>query len=318
MADTSVRMLRLLSLLQLHRHWPGPELADRLEVSERTVRRDIDRLRSLGYPVESVPGATGGYQMAGGSTLPPMVFDHEEAVALAIGLREVAHGSDQTAAEASLRALAKLTAMLPPAVRNQIDVMSSVTETSPSGWSTPTPDVIVLGTIAQACRDTVRVSFHYTANDGAVTERYVEPYRLVILGRRWYLVAYDANRDDWRTFRVDRISKPIPSRNSFTPRQLPDTDMASYVRKRIRNLRPSIEVELVIYAPVEQVVKLFGRWATVSAGPKRGSARVKMSADSLDWPTMALANLDANFTVISPPELTAYLARFATRLNSSH
>ena len=313
MADTSARMLRLLSLLQLHRHWPGTELADRLEVSERTVRRNIERLRTLGYPVESLPGVAGGYQLAAGSALPPLVFDRDEAVALAIGLREVAHGSDPSAAEASLRALAKLTAMLPSTVRSQIEIMSSVIERVEPGWSSPTPDVIVLGTIAQACRDSVRVSFDYTANDESVTERYVEPYRLVTIGRRWYLAAFDDARNDWRTFRVDRIRKPVPSRNSFDPRPLPQADMASYVHKRIRNLRPSVDVEILVYASVDHVKKRIGRWATITPGPGEDTARVHMVTDSLDWPMLALANLEADFTVISPPELANQVTKFATR-----
>ncbi len=314
MADTSARMLRLLSLLQLHRHWPGTELAERLEVSERTVRRDIDRLRSLGYPVASLPGATGGYQLGPGSTLPPMVFEHDEAIALAIGLRDVAHGSDPTTAEASLRALAKLTAMLPTSVRHHIELMSSVTDTNPFVRAAPTPDVTVLGTIAQACRDLVRVSFDYTAADGAVSARYVEPYRLVTLGRRWYLVAFDLDRTDWRTFRVDRAENPVPSRNSFDARPLPAVDLAAYLTERIRELRTSVDVEFIVHAPVEHVTAILGSSATVSAGPRRASSRVRMVADSLDWPLLALAKVDAAFTVIAPPELRDRLDSFAQRI----
>ncbi len=315
MADTSARMLRLLSLLQLHRHWPGNELAERLEVSERTVRRDIDRLRSLGYPVESLPGVAGGYQLGAGSSLPPMVFEHDEAIALAIGLRDVAHGSDPTTAEASLRALAKLTAMLPPSVRNHIDLMSSVTDANPFVRASPTPDVTVLGTFAQACRDLVRLTFDYTAADGDVSTRYVEPYRLVTLGRRWYLVAFDLDRDDWRTFRIDRAARPVPSRNSFDARPLPAADLSTYLRDRIRELRTSIDVEVIIDAPVDRVLAVLGTWATVTGGPRRGTSRVHMVTDSLDWPVLALARVDAGFTVISPPELRERLTLFAHRIS---
>jgi predicted DNA-binding transcriptional regulator YafY len=313
-ADTSARMLRLLSLLQLHRHWPGTELAERLEVSERTVRRDIDRLRSLGYPVESLPGVAGGYQLGAGSTLPPMVFDHEEAIALAIGLRDVAHGTDPSTAEASLRALAKLTAMLPPSVRHHIDLMSSVTETNPLLRRSPSPDVAVLGAIAQACRDTVRLTFEYTAAGDVTSQRYVEPYRLVTIGRRWYLVAYDLDRDDWRTFRVDRTREPVPSRNSFDPRELPAADLVSYLQARIRDLKTTTDVELLVHAPVDKVTASVGRWATVTAGPRRGTSRVQMTTDSFDWPLIALANIDADFTVISPPEFNDHLSRFVARI----
>lgn len=314
MADTSARMLRLLSLLQLHRHWPGTELANRLEVSERTVRRDIDRLRSLGYPVESLPGVAGGYQLTAGSSLPPMVFEHDEAIALAVGLRDVAHGSDPTTAEASLRALAKLTAMLPPTVRHHIELMSSVTDTNPLLRAAPTPDVTVLGTVAQACRDLVRLTFGYTAADATVSTRYVEPYRLVTLGRRWYLVAFDLDRADWRTFRIDRVKEPLASRNSFDPRPLPAPDLSSYLAERIRELKTSIDVELIVHAPVDNVIALLGSWATVTAGPTRGTSRVRMVTDSLDWPLLALARVDAAFTVIAPPELRERLEAFARRI----
>jgi predicted DNA-binding transcriptional regulator YafY len=317
MADTSARMLRLLSLLQLHRYWPGNELAERLEVSERTVRRDIDRLRSLGYPVESLSGATGGYQMGAGSSLPPMVFEHDEAIALAVGLRDVAHGSDVSAAEASLRALAKLTAMLPPSVRNQIEVMSSVTESNPLARSFQSTDVGVLGTLAQACRDSVRMRFQYTAADGMTSQRYVEPYRLVTIGRRWYLVAFDIDRNDWRTFRVDRTHEPVPLRNSFEVRQLPAGDLVGYIKARIRDLRPMIEVEFIVTASLERVMTALGKWATVSEGPRPDTCHVRLSSESFEWPMIALATLDADFAVISPPEFIDHLARFGTRLAKS-
>ena len=318
MADTSARMLRLLSLLQSHRHWPGPELCDRLGVSERTLRRDVDRLRGLGYQVESVPGAAGGYQLSAGSTLPPMVFDHDEAVALAIGLGNVAVGTDPSTAEASLRALAKLTAMLPAAVRAQIELMSSVTETNPWLRAGPAPAAAVLGTVAQACRDNVRVRFDYNAADQTPSHRYAEPYRLVTLGRRWYLVAYDLDRDNWRTFRVDRISDPSPSRNSFTPRPLPAKDLPAYVNQRIRELRTTIEVTLAFRADVERVKAAVGPWADVTPGPDASTAVVTMATDSLDWAVATIAGVDADFSVIAPPELASLLSRLAGRVSRNN
>lgn len=311
MADASGRMLRLLSLLQLHRYWSGAELAERLDVSERTVRRDVDRLRQLGYPVDSVPGNGGGYQLGAGSELPPMVFDHDEAIALAIGLRDVAHGSDPGTAEASMRALAKLTSMLPASVRAKVDLMSAVTEHNPLVRYGPAPAVDVLGSIAQACRDVVRLRFRYVASDATPTERYVEPYRLVTLGRRWYLVAFDLDRDDWRTFRIDRVSEPAPAHNTFDPRPLPSSDVARYVNERIRELRTTFEVELLIRAPVEKVQASFGRWATVTRGPSAGTSRVRMVTDSLEWPIVGLFNVGAPFDVLSPPELDERLATLA-------
>jgi predicted DNA-binding transcriptional regulator YafY len=317
MADTSARMLRLLSMLQLHRHWRGDELAERLDVSERTLRRDIDRLRGLGYPVESLPGVSGGYQLSAGSALPPMVFDHDEAIALAVGLRDVSQSTDQPTAEASLRALAKLTAMLPAAVRQKIELVSSVTDTNPMQRRLPPPAADVLGAIAQACRDVVRVNFDYETADGVRSQRYAEPYRLVTLGQRWYLVAFDLDRNDWRTFRVDRAANAIPARNSFSPRPLPATDLARYVDERIREIRPSIEVEFVVHASAEHARRSIGRWATIVDGPRPNTSRVLMTTDSFDWPVVALANLGVDFEVVRPLAFRAQLAAFANRIEQS-
>jgi predicted DNA-binding transcriptional regulator YafY len=317
MADTSARMLQLLSLLQLHRHWPGSELANRLEVSERTVRRDIDRLRSLGYPVESLPGITGGYQLNAGASLPPMVFDEGEAIALAIGLRDVAHGSDPVTAEASLRALAKLTSLLPPAVQRQVDLMARVTEATPYVVRTATPDVAVLAIVAQSCQDEVRLRFAYNAADGAVSERYVEPYRLVTLRRRWYLVAFDLDRHDWRTFRIDRATAAVPSRNNFAARPLPADDLATYVEQRIRQLKTTIDVELVVAAPPEEVMKVLGGWADVTNGPRTQTSTVTMTIDSFEWPLLAIAKLDVPVQVVTPTSLNSYLERVGQRLRET-
>lgn len=310
-------MLRLLSLLQVHRHWRGDELAERLDVSERTLRRDIDRLRGLGYPVESVTGVTGGYQLAAGSSVPPMVFDHDEAVALAIGLRDVSQSTDAPTAEASLRALAKLTAMLPTTVRQKIELMSSVTDTNPMIRRLAPPAADVLGAIAQACRDSVRLTFDYGAADGAQTTRYVEPYRLVTLGQRWYLVAFDLDRNDWRTFRADRATNAAPLRNSFTARPLPASDLARYVDERIREMRPTIDVEFVVAADEADTRRAVGKWATVLPGPQPGTSRVTMTTDSFDWPLIALANVGVDFEVLSPPSFAEHVAQFAVRSERS-
>src|SRR6266851_2217327 len=194
MANTSSRTLRLLSLLQTHRFWPGDELADRLEVSPRTLRRDIDRLRELGYPVDAHRGVDGGYQLAAGAVLPPLVLDDEEAVALAIGLRTAAQGAVAGIEEASVRALAKVVHVMPPRLRRRVDALRAATV--PAVWATtgPTVDAGLLTAVAQACRDEERLRFAYTVQSGERTARHVEPHRLVSLGRRWYLVAYDLLR----------------------------------------------------------------------------------------------------------------------------
>ena len=219
--STSERMLRLLSLLQTHRYWPGPELSDRLEVSPRTLRRDVDRLRELGYTVDAVRGAAGGYQLRAGGSLPPLLLEDEEAVAIAVGLRTAAAGAVAGMDGWSVQALSKVLSLMPPRLRRQMDAVASQTE-SPGPWEgAPVFDAAVLTTLAQACRDSELLRFDYTAREAEVTHRRVEPLRLVSLGRRWYLVAWDRDRLDWRSFRLDRISAPEPTGQRFRARELP-------------------------------------------------------------------------------------------------
>src|SRR5215213_2450602 len=207
MAATSVRMLRLLSLLQTHRYWSGAELAGRLEVSVRTLRRDVDRLRELGYPVDAQRGVDGGYQLAAGAALPPLVLDDDEAVALALGLQAAAQRGVAGVAESSVSALTKVVQVMPPRLRRRVEALQAMTVEAGLGAGSVAPavDPGVLTTVAQACRDTVRLRFAYTAADGTASDREVEPARLALLGRRWYLVAYDLGRHDWRSFRLDRL-----------------------------------------------------------------------------------------------------------------
>src|SRR5690606_14124940 len=213
MANTNARMLRLLSLLQTHRFWPGSELAARREVSERTLRRDIDRLRELGYPVEATRGVAGGYQLQAGAALPPLLLDDEEAVAIAVGLRTAAGGVVDGIEETSVRAPAKVVQVMPPRLRRQVEALRTHTVPSPLGTG-PTVDALALTVIAQACRDHERLRFTYTARAGEPSRRLVEPHSLVTAGRRWYLVAWDLERHDWRTFRVDRLEDPTVDRKS--------------------------------------------------------------------------------------------------------
>src|SRR4051812_41887703 len=222
MSNTSSRTLRLLSLLQNHRYWPGTELADRLGVSVRTLRRDIDRLRELGYPVEAQRGVDGGYQLAAGAVLPPLLVDDDEAVALAVGLQAATQGQIEGIAEAGVRVLAKLVQVMPGRLRRRVEALRAMTV--PATWGDSGEaggDPGALTTIALACRDSERLRFSYTATGGQHTARHVEPHRLVWLGRRWYLVAYDLIRQDWRTFRVDRLTAPHPTGARFRTRELP-------------------------------------------------------------------------------------------------
>ncbi len=308
MANTSTRTLRLLSLLQAKRYWPGDELADRLGVSPRTLRRDVDRLRELGYPVEAQRGVDGGYQLAAGAALPPLVVDDEEAVALAVGLQAAAQGPVEGIADSSVRALAKVVQVMPGRLRRRVEALAAMTV--PAAWdagpqSSAAPAVLdpsVLTTIALACRDSERIRFAYTAASGAQSTRHIEPHRLVSLGRRWYLVGYDLDRQDWRSFRMDRLSEPSGSGARFRPRELPAEDAAAFVRAGISSAWNTYEVDVVVDAPADQVRARIGRWATVHPAGD-GRCRVRMSTDSLDWPLMALGTVGAEFSVVSPPEL---------------
>ena len=303
MANTSARTLRLLSLLQARRYWPGGELAERLGVSPRTLRRDIDRLRELGYPVEAQRGVQGGYLLAAGAALPPLVVDEEEAVALAVGLQAAAQGAVEGIAETSVRALAKVVQVMPARLRRRVEALSTMTV--PGSWAdagAASVDPAVLTTVALACRDSERLRFSYTSADGQRTVRHAEPHRLALLGRRWYLVGYDLTRQDWRSFRLDRLAAPYATGARFRPRELPAADAAAFVRAGIGSMLASYEVEVLVEAPAAAVRERIGRWSAVAdIGPAR--CRVHMTADSLDWPVMALGALGAGFQVVSPPEL---------------
>jgi predicted DNA-binding transcriptional regulator YafY len=324
MANTSSRTLRLLSLLQNHRYWPGGDLAGRLGVSTRTLRRDVDRLRELGYPVTAHPGVDGGYQLAPGAALPPLVLDDEEAVALAVGLRLATQGADAggaglpgTVPEAAARALAKVTQVMPAGLRRRAGAVAAMTESA--SWDAArsaqaaaiNPEV--LAGAALACRDTERIRFGYGAASGEQTARHVEPHRLVALDRRWYLVAYDLDRQDWRSFRLDRVTGvPQPTGARFRPRPLPAADAAEFVRRNITAAPQSWAVEAVVEAPAATVRERLGRWAAVAEdGPER--CRVTMTPDNLDWAAVALAFTGADFRVVSPPELAELLANWGAR-----
>jgi predicted DNA-binding transcriptional regulator YafY len=304
--NTSARMLRLLSLLQTHRYWPGGELAGRLDVSPRTLRRDIDRLRELGYSVDAVRGVAGGYQLRAGNALPPLLLEDEEAVAIAVALRAAASGGEDT----SLHALTKVIQLMPPRLRRQMDALRS--QTDPMPWSGgPTLDAGVLTALAQACRDDEPVELDYTARDGVASRRRVEPHRLVSAGRRWYLVAYDRDRHDWRSFRVDRVATVRTSGQRFRPRELPGDDAAAFVAAGIRSMAQRYDVRLRIALPAAVVEAEIGRWATVTEDGD--GCRVHMPTDTLDWPVMVLARLDADFTVEGPAELRELVSAAANR-----
>jgi predicted DNA-binding transcriptional regulator YafY len=301
MANTSARMLRLLSLLQTHRYWPGTELADRLEVSPRTLRRDVDRLREIGYPVNAARGVAGGYQLQAGTAMPPLLLDDDEAVAIAVGLRTAAGGAVAGFEETSVRALAKVIQLLPPRLRKRIDALQAATSLGVFGGG-PTIDATALTTIAMACRGEERLRFGYTTRDGDSALRLVEPHRLVSLGRRWYLVCWDLDRADWRSFRVDRLTEPTPTGARFRPREIPGGDVVAWIRSRLAVIPQRHTVSVLIRAGADRVRPVVGHWATVDEVTDT-SCRLRMSVDDLGWPVMVLGVVGADFVIESPDEL---------------
>ncbi|MFW0789495.1 helix-turn-helix transcriptional regulator [Gordonia sp. CPCC 205333] len=308
MADTTTRTLKLLALLQAHRLWAATELADRLDTTERTVRRDVERLRELGYPVESVRGTGGGYQLAPGGSMPPLVVDEEEAVAIVAALRGAASGSAAGLAEASVRALAKVTQVLPPKLRKRADALRAMSVVMP-GETAPSLDAEALTTVALACRDAVELEFEYAPAERAggrggvvLARRRVEPLRLVPMGRRWYLLAYDLDRVDWRTFRVDRLRNAKQGKRSFRPREVPGGDAAEYVRASLQSVWEAHQVKVLVQAPTSVVRERIGRWA--QAQESDGATLVTMQVEDARWVAMAMGSLDADYEFVEiPPSL---------------
>ncbi|WP_327678753.1 helix-turn-helix transcriptional regulator [Kitasatospora sp. NBC_00458] len=313
MTDTPARLLSLLSLLQTPREWPGSELAGRLQVSPRTIRRDIDRLRELGYPVEATMGPIGGYRLVAGTAMPPLLLDDEEAVAIAVGLRAAAGHAVVGIEEASVRALGKLLQVLPGRLRHRVSALDKATLPL-LGGDGPTVDPEDLTVLANAVANHERLRFGYRAGDGAETRRQVEPNRLVSAGRRWYLVGFDLDREDWRIFRVDRISEPLATGARFTPRPLPAEDAAAYVAEKLRRLAPAYTLDATLHLPAAEVERWLNRNGDTEVEPvDEHTCRLRSRADSLEWLAMRLLMLGCDFEVHEPPEMHAHLRALAAR-----
>ncbi|HEU4426855.1 MAG TPA: YafY family protein [Pilimelia sp.] len=310
MLETSARLLRLLSLLQTRPHWTGSELADRLAVSARTVRADVDKLRSLGYPVYASPGVAGGYRLGAGAALPPLLLDDEEAVAVAIGLRTAAGGSVAGIEEASLRALTKLEQVLPSRLRRRVNTLHAYTVPVPARGATV--DGATLTAIAATCRDHHRLRFDYRTRGGTDSVRSVEPHRLVHTGRRWYLVAWDIDRQDWRTFRVDRIQPRVPTGPRFTPREPPAADLAAFILRGVDTALFRYRARVTVYAPAEAITARVPDAVAVEAVDDR-TCLVHAGADTPALLAIHIAMLDADFEVDGPPELVEALRRLGGR-----
>ena len=299
---TSARLLKLLSLLQTRRDWPGAELADRLEVSGRTIRRDVERLRELGYPVDALTGPAGGYRLEAGTAMPPLLLDDDEAVAIAVGLRTAAGAAVTGIEETSIRALVKLEQVLPNHLRRRVNALQSVTDTLVA--TGPTVDPECLTTIAGACRDGQRLRFAYRSRDATDSRREVEPHRLVMLGRRWYLVAWDTRREDWRTFRVDRLTAPGATGVRSVPRELPGGDATAYVLQSLSGAVYRYRARVTLHASAEALADRPGHHlqGTVTAVDEH-TCELATSDDHLDWLAVRLGMLGVDFEVHEPPEL---------------
>lgn len=314
--STSQRTLRLLSLLQTRRYWSGQELAQRLDVSLRTLRRDVDQLRELGYPVQAERGVGGGYQLAAGAALPPLVLDDEEAVALVIGLQSTIHGGQNTLADAGLRALSKVVPVLPARLRQRVQALTASTVALHTQHSAPEPvDPQVLVVFAQGCRDRERVAFDYRDARGMASSRRVEPANLVSVGNRYYLVAYDLDRADWRSFRVDRAENAQPRALRFAPREIPGGDAAQFVRAGLRGSgHPQVSAR--VHASPAELAPLVGRWFEIQPLDEHSCMLRSENAD-LRWAAFGLALCEAPVSEVQPTELRDLLVSWSANLSSA-
>ncbi|GAA1978659.1 WYL domain-containing protein [Amycolatopsis minnesotensis] len=317
--DMAGRLLRLLSLLESRREWSGQDLADRLGVTGRTLRRDIDRLRRLDYPVDSTTGSAGGYRLASGKNLPPLLLDDEEAIAVAVGLVTSANGSVAGIEDSSVRALTKLEQVLPARLRPRIAAVTSAAVIPHR--DAPRVEPAMLAVVAGCCRDQEILSFGYLTRDGSRGERRVEPHHLVLVRGYWYLIAHDPARDDWRTFRVDRITDPVPTHRQFSPRELPAPDPATYLTRSLATAPYRYTAHLGVELPAEEVKA--GVFAAVPGsiepdGPGRCTVRISgESADLVVQYVAAIAALGAPFTVDAPEAVTERVRTLARRLGAA-
>ncbi|MEV8328543.1 YafY family protein [Kitasatospora sp. NPDC056731] len=315
MSDSPVRLLRLLSLLQARGDWSGADLADRLGVSERTVRRDVDRLRTLGYPVDASPGTGGGYRLGPGARLPPLLLDDDEAVAVAVGLRTAAGQGIEDIGESSVRALAKLEQVLPDRLRRRVGALHAFTVPvlRPPGDSALDP--AVLTELVQLCRDTELLRFEYRDHAGATSRRTVEPYRLVCAERRWYLVAWDLDREDWRTFRADRITPRPPHGPHFTPRRPPADDLAAYVARGVSTRAYAAQAAVRLFTPLTEAADRISPSIGSLEADGPNACILRIGAENLDTIVFYLMIFGFDFEPIEPVELTEMIRTARDRLS---
>ena len=315
--DPTGRALQLLSLLQTHRFWRCADLAARLEVTERTVRRDVDRLRDLGYLVDSTSGKYGGYRLATGAHVPPLILDDDEAVAIAVGLRYAAEAAIGGMEETSLRALTKIETLLPHRLRRRVSALHSSVTSMRRAADDDIVDPEALSVFAAACRDHEYVRFDYRRGDGESSRRLVEPHQLVTAGRRWYLVAWDQHRRDWRTFRLDRLRDPRLAGSHFTPREIPGGDAASFVASSLGSTPRHHDAKLAIQATFAELEGVL-RWIDHTPIEVEGDCcLVQIRSEDLGRLALTVARiaLTAPVTVVEPAELADAVRQLATHLS---
>jgi len=314
MLETSARLLRLLSLLQTPRDWTGRELAERLDVDMRTVRRDIDKLRTLGYPVDAVAGAA-GYRLGAGAVLPPLLLDDEEAVAVAVGLRTAVGGTIAGIEDSSLRALAKLEQVLPSRLRHRIATLQAATVAIPAGTTPVDPETLTA--IAAAIRDRHQLRFDYRTYNASTARRTAEPYRLVHTGRHWYLVGWDVDRADWRTYRVDRLQPRIPTGPRFDPRSAPDIDLAGFVSRGVSTAPYRYQARITLHVSAAEAADRIPATVGVIEAVDDTSCLLHTGSNSLDEIAVYVGLFGFGFRVHEPPELIDHLRALADRVTAA-
>lgn len=316
MLTASNRLLRLLSLLQTRRHWTGADLAETLDIHPRTLRRDIDRLRELGYPIQASSGVAGGYAFRAGHALPPLLLDNDEALAVAITLRTAATGSVGGIEESALCALVKLEQVMPTRLRRRVEALKSVIVPIRRGG--PTVDASVLATLAAACRDQLLIEFGYTDIRGKTSRRHVEPQGMAHTAQRWYLVAWDPARDDWRTFRIDRMAGAPRVGGHFTPRPPPEGgDLRAFVSRSIRVAPHAEQARIILHAPLAVMTRQLAESGHQLEPLDDACCLLRCAVDSLDYLAYWLMTLDVDFQVLAPEALRDRLKAAAQRLTRS-
>jgi len=317
MAATTSRALDLLSLLQSHRQWSGAELAERLQVTARTLRRDIERLRELGYRIDATRGSAGGYRLVAGSQLPPLLLNDEEAVTIAIGLRTAATQGIVDGEQTSLSALAKFEQVLPSGLRERVNALADYVRPQPSRTEPVSSEL--LGQLALACRDGERVRFHYVSANGVESRRRVDPHSLVAADRHWFLVCWDLDREDWRTFRIDRVSRLLRTGVRSSARKLPAADAAEFVAAAAASIRKRFTADVIIHLPIESMRKRFGVWSNDAVAVDDESTRWPITGESFETMLYSIMWVPAGvrYELRGSPEFLAFAREAAERMREA-